>query len=185
VDGAGGASVSCTKASAVIPTWIPNANYKFVLEAADSRTVFNNVVVYQSGAAEAFMEHNFDANNVSINLLKTPEESDWSFETISTDAFTNTFAVGESASLVFQSSSTIYVPSNKTNILYIFRDSYGNVLPDLIIEGSCIWKSIWSKGDVKTGELDIPKLPEIAGNYGLELYFNGGFVTQLDITITD
>ena len=72
-----------------------------------------------------------------------------------------------------------------TNILYIFRDSYGNVLTDLITEASCTWKGIWSKSDVKTGELDIPKLPEVPGNYVLELYFNGGFVTQFDITITD
>ena len=185
VDGAGGESISCSKATAVIPTWIPNANYKFVLEAADSRTVFNNVIVYQSGEAEAFTEHNFDINNVSIHLLKTPEESDWSFETISSDTFTNTFAIGESASLVFQSASTIYVPSNKTKIQFIFRDSYGNVLSDLSTEETCTWKSIWSKGDVKTGELDMPQLPEIPGNYMLELYFNGGFVTLLDIAITD
>ena len=185
VDGAGGESVSCTKASAVIPTLIPGANYKFVLEAADSRTIFNNVVLHQSGAAEAFTEHNFDRNNVSINLLKTPLESDWSVETINADVFTNMFGVGESASMVFQSASAIYVPSNKTKILYLFRDSYGNVLPDLITEGSCTWKSIWSKGDVKTGELDIPRLPEIPGNYVLELYFNGGLAAQLDIIITD
>ena len=67
----------------------------------------------------------------------------------------------------------------------MFRDSYGNVLSDLNTEESCTWKSIWSKGDVKTGELNIPKLPEIPGNYVLELYFNGAFVTQHNITITD
>lgn len=185
VDGSGIASIPCSKTSAVISDMIPGANYKFVLSAADDRTIFNNILLHQSGTADPFTEHNFDINNVSINLLRTPDESDWSFETVNSDVFTNTFGIGDSVSIVFQSSSQIYVPSNKTKVQYIFRDSYGNVLPDYITESSCTWKSIWSKEDVKTGELDIPKLPNATGEYLMDLYFNGCYVTQLNITITE
>lgn len=185
VDGSGTQEIPCTKASAEIIPLIPGANYKFVLEAADERTVFNNTLQHKTMEAEAFNEHNFDIQNVAIDLLNTPEEAEWNVETITEDIFTNRFTVGDSASLAFRSSSAIYVPSNKTKVLFVFRDAYGNVLPELVTEISCVWKSIWTKGDVKTGELDIPALPSATGEYVMELYFNGSFVQRFDITMTD
>jgi hypothetical protein len=185
VDGSGSQTIPCTKPSAVISPLIPGANYKFVLLAADERTVFNNTKVHRTNEAEVYSENNFDPENITVNLLKTPEESDWSFETVSPDSYTKTFAVGDSASLVLQSTSSIYVPSNKTKILFVFRDTYGNVLPELVSEVSCTWKSIWTKGDVKAGEINIPLLPGSTGEYLLDLYFNGRSVTQLEITIME
>jgi len=185
VDGSGSQVVQCKKASAEIAPLIPGSNYDFVLQSADSRTVFNNTVRYQANNAEPFTEHAFVLENVSIDLLKTPEESGWRYETISADSFTNTFDAGDSASMVLRSSSSFYLPGNKTTILFVFRDSYGNVLPELVTEVSLTWKNIWMGGDTKTGEIDIPKLPSAPGEYSMELYFNGCSVGQFDITIAE
>lgn len=184
VDGSGSQVVPCEKASARISPLVPGANYAFVLQAADTRTVFNSMVNYRANAAEDFSEHKYVRENVSIDLLKTPEAADWSFETISQDAFTTTFAAGDSASMVLRSSSAVYVPSSKVNVLFVFRDSYGNVLPELVTEVTHTWKNIWMAGEANTGELTIPALPSLPGNYSMELYFNGGFVEKFDITIT-
>ena len=72
-----------------------------------------------------------------------------------------------------------------TKGLFVFRDAYGNVLSDLVTEVTFNWKDIWMAEDTKTAELDIPRLPATAGEYVLELYFNGSFVTAFDITVTE
>ena len=140
---------------------------------------------YQSNEAKDFSENKFIIQNVTFNLLKTPEDSKWHFETISEDAFTNTFHAGDSASMVMQSSTDVYLPGNKTQGLFVFRDAYGNIIPELVTETSFNWKNIWNSGDSKTAELDIPKIPTAPGTYKLELYFNGCFVTEFDITIAE
>ncbi len=185
VDGSGRQVIPCKKAAAEISPLIPGANFVFTLQSADERTVFNNMVSYKVNQAEDFSKHKFVLANTSIDLLKTPDDSQWHYETISTDSFTNTFSVGERASMVLRSSSSLYLPGNKTTVLYVFRDSYGNALPELTTVDSCFWKNIWIAGDSQTGEMDIPKLPSTPGNYVMELYFDGGFVAKLDIIITD
>lgn len=185
VDGSGSQMVPCEKASAKISPLIPGANYEFVLLAGDDRTVFNNRVQYQTKEAKEFTENKFNSQNVTFHLLKTPEDSKWSFETVSEEDFTGTFAAGDSVSMVMQSSTDVYLPGNKTQGLFVFRDTYGNIIPELVKETSFNWKNIWNSGDSKTAELDIPNMPATPGEYKLELYFNGCFVTEFEITITE
>lgn len=184
VDGAGDQSIPCEKLPAEITPLIPGANYNFVVEAANNRTVLNNRVSYQTKASENFSEFKFISENVTFGILKTPEDADWRTTPVNPESFTHTFAVGDSATLVLQSTTDVYLPSNKINCLFVFRDSYGNVLPDMTVENTYIWKEIWFEGDKKVGEIEIPRLPAIPGNYTMEIYFNGSFVTKTDIAIT-
>ena len=183
VDGSESRTVNCVKSMAEISPLIPEAKYTFVLQAADERTVFNNTFRHQTSEAKAFTEFKYVRENVSVDLLKTPEEPSWQYETISEDAFTNTFCIGDSASMVLRSSSAVYLPSNKVNALFIFRDAYGYILPDVISEVSYTWKDIWFAGDKNIGEIDIPKLPAAPGQYMLELYFNGCLAAELGVTM--
>jgi len=185
VDGSGSQMIPCEKASAEISPLIPGANYTFTLQAADDRSVFNNMIQYHANDSEEFSAYDFNLENVTVNLLKTPEEKNWRFETISADSYTNSFHVGESASIVLSSSKSFYLPGNKIKVLFVFRDSYGNVLPELVTEVSYVWKNIWSAGDTRNGELNIPKLPASSGEYLLELYFDGSAVAQFDVVITE
>lgn len=185
VDGSGSQTIPCEKATAKISPLIPGASYAFTLQAADGRTVFNQSTHYQAKDAAVFAENKFEIANLSFDLLKTPEDSNWYFETIQPDAFTSTFAVGDSASMVMQSSTALYLPGSKTRVLFVFRDSYGNVLPELVTEVSCIWKDMWVKGDTRTGEINLPLLPSSPGSYVMELYFDGCFVTDFDITMSE
>lgn len=185
VDGGGSQEITCDKLPVVITPLIPGANYEFVIQTSDGRTVFNNRASYQANAAKDFSEFKYVPENLLINLLKTPEDADWHFESIREDDFTMTFHVGDSASMVLQSSTDLYLPSNKVTGLFVFRDSYGNVLPELVHETSYTWKNIWIDGDQKIGEIDIPILPSSPGNYVLELYFNGCLAAQSGIMIAE
>jgi len=185
VDGSGYQEIPCEKASAVISPLVPGANYKFMLEAADGRTVFNNTVLHTAKDAEKFTEFNFHLDDISADVLETPDDPNWSYETITEDLFTTDFHVGDPASIVLRSTSTFYLPGNKVKLLFVFRDSYGNVLPELIMEESCSWKDIWMGGDSKIGEIDIPVMPTIPGEYQMDLYVNGCTMAAFDVTIAN
>ena len=185
VDGSGSQVIPCEKASAKISPLIPGANYKFVLQAADNRTIYNNRVTHQTEEAKEFTENKFHAENMTFHLLKTPEDSKWNFELIGEELFTNTFAPSDSASMVMESSADLYQPGTKIQGLFVFRDAYGNIIPELTSQVSYNWKTIWDAESTRTGELDLPQLPASPGSYKMELYFNGGFVTEFEITIEE
>lgn len=185
VDGSGSQLIPCEKASAKISPLIPGANYEFVLQAADNRTIYNNRVTHQTEEAKEFTENKFHAENMTFHLLKTPEDSKWNFESIGDELFTNTFAPSDSASMVMESTADLYQPGTKIQGLFVFRDAYGNILPELTSQVSYNWKTIWDAESTRTGELDLPKLPASPGSYKMELYFNGGFVTEFEITIEE
>ena len=174
-DGGNSQSIKCEKASALIPNFIPNTEYRFTVHSADDRSIYNNVFVHRTAVSENFSEHNIKVDNLTMNLLKTPEEEDWRGEDM-TDVFTDTFAPGDSVSVVFHSTNDFYVPSNETHIMYVFRSSYGSVLPELVSMEDIAWKQIWFGGDHQYGELTIPKTPTVPGEYQLEIYFNGKIV---------
>ena len=185
VDGSGSQVIPCEKASAKISPLIPGANYKFVLQAADNRTIYNNRVTHQTEEAKEFTENKFHAENMTFHLLKTPEDSKWNFELIGEELFTNTFAPSDSASMVMESSADLYQPGTKIQGLFVFRDAYGTIIPELTSQVSYNWKTIWDAESTRTGELDLPQLPASPGSYKMELYFNGGFVTEFEITIEE
>ena len=185
VDGSGSQSVECKKAEASITPLIPGATYKFTLQTADGSTVFNDTYTYTTLPAEKFTDNALKLDDLTIDLLKTPSAEKWTYGDIQDSDFTDTFRVGDAASMVIRSASTFYMPSHETKVLYVLRNAYGNVLADLVAEETYYWKNIWQHGDPKIGELNIPMLPALPGEYVLELYFNGKAVAELNFTLTE
>ena len=183
VDGAATPNViSCEKTSAVVSPRIPGAKYRFTIQAANGTSVLNNVYSYECPDTELFNAHSLSAETITAQLLKTPDDKKWQYETISDSDFADTFAVGDKISVVLRAASPFYLPGSETQILYVFRDTHGNVIPDMIAQEKVFWKNIWSGGDAKTGELDIPITPSSAGAYVLEIYINGMTMAQIPVT---
>ena len=184
VDGAATPNViKCSDPSAVIVPRIPGARYKFTVQTADGTTVLNNVHSYECPETTLFNKHSLSAETVTAQLLKTPEDEKWRYETIRDSDFTDTFAVGDKISVVLRAESPFYLPGSETEILYVFRDPHGNVISDLAYQESVYWKNIWSGGDAKTGELDIPTAPTVPGEYTLDIYIDGMTMAHLALTI--
>lgn len=185
IDGSENYVVKCGKASTSITPRIPGANYTFTIQAADGTSIFNNVYSYTVPKADALDMNALSAQMLTVDLLKTPEDENWHYENISDEVLTTQFTVGDPISVVLRSSDSFYLPGSEVNILYVIRDSYGNVLSHLISEEEVVWKKIWTGGDAKNGELDIPKVPASAGEYVLNLYFDGMTVAEIPFTIAN
>lgn len=185
IDGSGNQVIECNKPTAEISPLIPGATYNFTVQAADNRTVFNNKFSHLTSQAEPFADNGVILDNLSIDLIETPDEQNWTYEKLQNPDFRNTFHADESVSIVMRSSSVFYLPGFETKVMFVFRNSYGNVLPELLSEETYYWNHIWNAGDTKNGELDIPQIPAEPGQYLLELYFNGKAVAQLEFSIQE
>lgn len=175
--------VRCDSANAVISPRVPNANYGFTIQAADSSSIFSNVHSLITASAGVYEGHALSADRLDAHLLVTPEEEDWHYETVGKDAFSESFNAGDALSLVLHSPGSFYLEDDDIHILYVFRDGSGNVLPDLTGQSDANWRDIWLAGGYNYGELDLPTAPKTAGNYSLSVYFNGQAVTVLNFTI--
>ena len=175
--------VRCDSANAVITPRIPNANYGFTVQAADSSSIFGNVHSLITASAAVYEGHALSADHLDAHLLVTPDEEDWRYETVGKTAFSEEFSAGDALSLVLHSTRSFYLEDEDIHILYVFRDSSGNVLPDLTGEADANWRDIWFSGSYNYGELDLPNAPQTAGEYSLSVYFNGQAVTVLNFTI--
>lgn len=175
--------VKSDKASAVIPLQIPGAKYEISVQAANGTTVFNNVLTYECPKAEPFDKHNLKAEQIRFNLLNTPEDR-WKFEEIDPASLKDTFTPGEKISIGMRGSDSFYLTGVDVEILLVIRDSYGNILPDLITEDTVSWKNLWARGDVHVGELDLSAAPAASGSYVLSVYFDGMIAGEIPFTIT-
>jgi len=184
IDGSERHVVKAQKASAVITPRIPGAKYLITIQTADGTSVFNSIHTYTAAAAEAYNANALRADMLSIDLLKTPEEDNWYFENISDEQLTDQFQSGDNISIALRSADNFYLPGSKTSVLFVIHDSYGNVLFPHTQEQTIVWKDIWTGGDSKNGELDLPSTPTIPGEYVLNLYFDGMSVAELPFTIS-
>ncbi len=178
--------VSCDTNSAIIVPRIPGAAYTLVIHAADGTTVFNETHTYDCPDAPDFARYDLYARNVRANTLVTPTKENWSYKDVSNNNYTDTFTSGQKISLILRAVTDFYIPRDQTSILYVIRDSEGNVLPELVdYSDSYTWYHMWVNTNYHYCELDIPKIPTTAGSYTLDLYFNGYAICSVNFTITE
>lgn len=177
--------VKCSEASAVIEPRIPSAAYHFTIQAADSTSIFNNSHSYTCPNADVFVNQGLSADKITAHLLKTPEEEDWTIDSIGEDAYTDSFQSGDSISVVLTANDNFYLPEMDVEIMYVIRDGEGNVLSQYITHQTRDWKDIWYEDDYHNGELTIPEVPQESGDYSVSIYFNDLAVTATNFTITE
>ena len=177
--------VKCDTASAVIDTRIPSAAYRFVIQAADSTSIFNNIHTYICPAAAVYTNQGLSANNIQAYLLKTPEDEGWTIESVGDDAITDTFQSGDSISVVLKCTDGFYLPEMDIEVMYVIRNGDGNVLTRYISRETIDWKSLWYDDDYHNGELTIPTVPTDPGDYSVSIYFDNLAVTAINFTITE
>ena len=175
--------VKCDGASAVISPAVPGSTYHFVIQAADSTSVFGASREYTTPDPAVYAGQGMSAEHVTAQLLKTPEEDNWTAETVGESVYTDTFQVGDSISLVLKSGDRFNLPQMDITVLYVIRDSQGNVLSRYTATEAKEWKSLWYPGNYQNCELTIPKVPGEQGSYNLSLYFDNKSVAAVNFTI--
>lgn len=182
IDGGGESVVKADKATADITPRVPGAKYSLTLRAANGTSVLGGIQSYTCPAVADFDQFGFDIHSLQADLLVTPEGT-WHAEDIDSADFTTSFSLGDSISVALRSTQSFYLPGTEVEVLYAIRDSYGNVLSDYTSTQKLYWKNIWNGGSRQNGELTLPKVPDQAGSYVLDLYIEGMQLAKLPFTV--
>jgi len=179
--------VKCETNSAVIEIRVPGATYDMTIQAADGSSVFNNTYSYKCPNAEVYKNNDvyFYADTLNVHLLKTPSKTNWSYKDVGKKNYTSTFKVGDPISVLLHHPGRFYLERFDTHILYVIRNSEGNVMTELLATDEQVWRTLWENTDYRYCELNLPAVPTAPGEYTLYLYFNGRAVTSVEFTITE
>lgn len=174
--------IRTSKSNATLSPVIPGASYTISIQLEDGTTVFGGNLTAQVPEAVRFNGKKLSlfAKDVDMQfkMCLRPDEEGWNRKDVKKDDYTTTFTVGDEAAFV------VYVPSKYSTaktpmtILYIIKDEAGNMLS--YSSTSLIWRNMWTS---RYCELDIPVLPAEAGNYTMEVYFNGGSAHTQEFTM--
>lgn len=175
--------VTCTGASAVVAPRIPGAVYHFSIQATNDVSVFNSAHTYSSSAAKPFTEHGVQPGQLTAKLLPRPENAEWTYYSTPATAYSDSFALGQSVSMVLSTWSDFYLNEGDVHILYVYRDAAGNALAEAVSEADFVWRDLWIREDYHQAELDIPTAPTRTGPYTLDIYFNGASVATVGLSV--
>ena len=161
-------TVLVTQPELTIYPAMPNDDYSFVVTAADGTTVFDNTFTATAGSVQVFSGYGVTADDMSFQMCRTPDHSDWSWYDLTSSDYTSVFAPGEKASFVLQLTSSYNTSSDYIDILFVIHDSDQNLV--CYSSSGSSWTYLWNG---RYCELDIPLMPTDPGSYTVSIYFNG------------
>lgn len=183
--------VEASGTSAVIQPRIPGATYQITIRPANGTSAFSNTVTFQCPNSPIFYHEKARVTSEAIenrlyaNLLVTPEKENWSNEDVSKSDYTSTLKSGQKASLLLHLNQSFYTYKTDMTIMYVFRNSEGKVLVDLVAQYATDWNDMWDGANYRYCELDIPAMPTEPGDYTLYIYFNNLAASTVSFTITE
>lgn len=164
--------VQCQTNRGVITPLLPGSKYSIVIQPANGSTVFGGTTEYQALTANVFSGYQVSASNISFSMCVTPSVSNWDRYDVPDEDYKTAFAPGVSASFVMHLNKEYNESDDEIVTLYLIRDESGNLVSNAT--ESRTWTSMWYKS---YGKLTIPFMPDAAGKYTVEIYFNGTAVT--------
>ncbi len=178
VDGGEQQVVQCAGESGVIAPVIPGSRYVLEIRPANGGTVFGGTGSYDAPEAPVFSGYTVQASDLIFKMCKTPEKTDWTEDDVPAEDYTTTFAPGASASFAVRVDHTYNTSADMITTLFVIRDADGTVVSTSTQART--WTNMWYRG---FGRLNMPPLPETAGAYTVDIYFNGAYVTRQEFTI--
>lgn len=170
-------TVPCTANSAQIRPMVPGAVYNFTITQANGDAVLTAPLTFQAPEAQDFSGYGITRSKMSFELCRYPGEN-WDWDEVPSSDYTNTFTVGEKVSVIAKLHEKYGVSDDVILSLFVFKDENGNIVSYSSSERS--WRNMWYQF---YSEINIPEVPDVAGNYTLYIYFNGKLTTEESITI--
>lgn len=164
---------------AVLPNPIPGETYHFLLQASDGTTVFDGSFECTVADAPVFEGYQVSAEKMTFSMCPTPDKVNWKHSDVKKTDYTTTFAVGQKASFVVKLSRKYLTSPDIITTMFVIRDSEGNIVSSDTSARS--WTSMWYQYYC---ELDVPALPDQAGDYTMQIYFNGMLAHEQAFTVT-
>jgi len=180
VDGGEKQVIVSEKASCTISPLVPGAHYEISFELPEDVTVFGGEANFDAPKSSSFNSYGVTADDFFFRMCHTPSNPDWRWYNLYEKDFTTTYKVGEKASFIIRVDKPYQESVDEIKTLYVIRDADGKVV-SANTGRTRIWGAMWNRN---YSELDIPAMPQKAGKYTVEIYFNGDHITTQNFTVT-
>ena len=178
VDGSESQVVRSQTNSATLTKLIPGGSYAFTVQAAAGTSVFCEEVAFKAAGGEAFSGYRVTADKITFNMCRTPNKKNWTRNDVKKADYTTEFNVGEKGSMLVKLETKYSGSKDKITTTFVIRDSNKN--PISIESNTRTWNAMWNQGYCS---MNIPVMPDAAGTYTLDIYFNNAFVKTLTFTV--
>ena len=159
--------VKCAETNGVIFPVVPGSHYAISIQSADGNTVFGGQTEFTAPEALSFSGYLLTAANMEFKMCKTPSIAEWTQYNVPAADYKTTYAIGENASFAVHLNHEYNTSADEIVTLFVIRDASGKIVSTAT--QSRTWTSMWYRG---FGRINIPALPQSAGEYTLEVYFN-------------
>ena len=156
----------------------PEAKVQIYIEAVDGTSVYGSHIASATTAkASAFAGHELDPAGTAFTLHALPQAETWTYGDLA-DAVTTMFAGTKLAAALKAPDGYTTGDTEETVVTLVLRSDAGVVVTYSRSSGA--WNSLWKDGYYLT----TFQLPQTAGGYQLELYFNDQLVNKAPIIIS-
>ncbi len=175
--------VHCDQNTCTISPLLPGGHYSISFDLPGETTVFGGKKEYDVPAATSFDAFGATAADFTFRMCNTPEDVNWHWYSLRESAFTTKFAVGAKASFVMLMDGKPQKTEGDITTLFVIRDSAGNIV-SITTGRARTWPYMWTDYQKQYAtELDMPTMPQTAGEYTVDIYFNNQHVTTQAFTI--
>lgn len=179
VDGSEMQLVSCNEPSCVISPVVPGGHYQISFELPGGISLFGGHAEYDAPAASDFSGYKVTKENMKFQMCRTPDKAGWKWSDVPKKDYTTEFTKDEKASFFVKLSKTNGSSTDEISTLFVIRDANG--IPVSVNAHSRTWNSMWNK---RYCEIEMPVMPQTAGSYTVDIYFNGGHVHSQSFTVS-
>ena len=159
----------------------PGSHYTFVIQAADSSSVFGGTASVDVPAATAdFSNYGLNRSQINVFTYHAPEKENWRHWDLTLEDAGTTFRPGEKIAVLFYTSSIYQISGEEVTTLVVFRDAEGKLAAiDSRTKG---WSDMWESG---YSEMECDQVPTAPGTYTMEVYLNNAILATSEVTISE
>lgn len=171
-------TLECAENSVVFDVY-PGDLFAFTLQCLDPVTYYPMDYSVEVPGYESFEGFGLTAGDLKFSMCKTPDKENWDRKDLEDSDYKTTFAIGESASFVVKRPKNSEGSEKSVKITYVIRTADGSVVS--IEEAKFVWDDLWNK---RYCELVLPAMPDAAGDYSIDICFNGKLACTQEFIIT-
>lgn len=160
-------TLECAENSARIPVY-PGDKVKFSVQCMDPVTYYPMDHEAKAPKYERFEGFGLSYKDLKFSMCRTPDKEDWDRHDLEDSDYKTTFAIGEAASFLIKRPKNSDSSEDTVTVTWLIRDEKGVIVS--IDEVTSTWDDLWNK---RYCELDMPRMPAAAGNYTVDICFNG------------
>lgn len=164
--------LSCPEPTAAV-TLYPGSHYSFDMKPVGEISSFCETFLFDAPEGDPFEGYLVTAADMSFSMLRKPPWDYWDRYSLSDEDYRSVFGADETMAFLVRMLKQYNTSEDMITTTFVIRDAQGN--PVRLDMQERTWGDMWDGGYC---QIEVPHLPDLAGSYTIEIYFNSQYVTS-------